>query len=440
MSGRERYFYGGVSTARLQLFSTAFLALLAVDLWTHMLLRAYRYGADGFNVAHFGWLDAIQPEPSSASYSALLLLCGLLALWMALTSVRRMPAVALCVLFAYGWMQSLLDAFQHHYFLSLILFCLVFFPREEADSDATGVAPGFGYALLGITVAVLYVFTAIAKMDAPWLMGDTLERINGARNHLGPVRDFALGLGLGEGTFWSVLATQVIPLELGLGVAYLFAVAFRDRPERPVRAACWLAWGLAMSLHVGVEVMGLRIGFFSYYMMLLAFVFFMPTNAVAAANRALRWPMRALLARVAPLANGSGRVFGMAALAAVVLCLGGVLVDLPGGIAAGAMASCVLLGSAVLAISRGALASAREASVAAGIATASMLLVLSLTPTRYEFYASLGHWRMLSADLPGAARAFDDAERHAPASAHYRDQLDGLRDLLRDIERTSPGA
>jgi len=48
-----------------------------------MLLRAYRYGADGFNVAHFAWLDALQPLPTASSYATLLLVSGLLAMTMA---------------------------------------------------------------------------------------------------------------------------------------------------------------------------------------------------------------------------------------------------------------------------------------------------------------------------------------------------------------------
>ena len=56
-----------------------------------------RYGIDGFNVAHFRWLDALQPLPSAASYIAVLLLTGMLSLVLVCTRIRRGPA---CLLFA----------------------------------------------------------------------------------------------------------------------------------------------------------------------------------------------------------------------------------------------------------------------------------------------------------------------------------------------------
>ena len=76
MSAWHRYFDAEVPVARLRLFSTFFLLLLAFDACFVMSWRGFAYGEAGFNVAHFAWLDAIQPLPSSASYIGLLLLAG----------------------------------------------------------------------------------------------------------------------------------------------------------------------------------------------------------------------------------------------------------------------------------------------------------------------------------------------------------------------------
>jgi hypothetical protein len=44
------------------------LALAAVDTWLLMIPRGGRYGAGGFNVAHFAWIDALFPVPTPRAY------------------------------------------------------------------------------------------------------------------------------------------------------------------------------------------------------------------------------------------------------------------------------------------------------------------------------------------------------------------------------------
>ena len=56
--------------------------------------------------------------------------------------------------------------------LATWLYALV--PRETRPL----MRPGWGYSLLGATVAIVYTYTAIAKMDRAWLDGHTLLRIS----------------------------------------------------------------------------------------------------------------------------------------------------------------------------------------------------------------------------------------------------------------------
>ena len=58
MSVWERHWYGDVIALRPYLLRKGVLVLLALDAWLLMLGHAGRYGAGGFNVAHFLWLDA----------------------------------------------------------------------------------------------------------------------------------------------------------------------------------------------------------------------------------------------------------------------------------------------------------------------------------------------------------------------------------------------
>jgi hypothetical protein len=128
----ERFFFSPYGSSRAYLFSKVFLLMLALDTWMLMIGHAGRYGMAGFNVAHFAWLDAIQPTPTASSYVAVLILTGLLALVLVLTGLRRWPALALFLLYTFSWSMSMLDSYQHHYFVSLVLLCLVFFPEIGA--------------------------------------------------------------------------------------------------------------------------------------------------------------------------------------------------------------------------------------------------------------------------------------------------------------------
>jgi len=349
------FFQREYGASRAYLFSKIFLLMLALDTWMLMIGHAGRYGVAGFNVAHFAWLDALEPVPSDRAYVAVLLLTGLLALTVVLTGIRRGSVLALFLLYTYSWSMSMLDSYQHHYFLSLILFCLAFFPessaleihppppppdaearkekrkhkqeRERGERaevagtvyvasvlaitaayafiDARGhafvaffvfaaalglatwyysperVAPpvlrdGFGFSLLGATIAIVYTFASIAKLDKNCVQGHTILQISKAGELFAAPAAFAARHGIDHDRFFSLLATAVIPQELALACCYLVAV-HRDRLQsRTADGICTLGFVLAVVLHVGAEAMGLQIGWFSYYMLALACCFLLP--------------------------------------------------------------------------------------------------------------------------------------------------------------------
>ena len=96
--------------------------------------EAGRYGAGGFNVANFEWLDAVQPAVSPALYVGVCTLTGFLCVGLALAPrpPRWLIAIAL-VLHTWSWAMSMLDSYQHHYLLSIVLLALVFFPHATAE-------------------------------------------------------------------------------------------------------------------------------------------------------------------------------------------------------------------------------------------------------------------------------------------------------------------
>lgn len=141
MNAFDGYFHAPFAAARAYLFSRLFLVLVALDAWTLMIGHAGRYGVDGFNVAHFAWLDAIMPQPTAAMYVGVLLVTGLLALALAIGGTHHVALAALFLLYTISWAMSMLDSYQHHYFVSSVLLCLVFFPSLRASDVQPGQAP-----------------------------------------------------------------------------------------------------------------------------------------------------------------------------------------------------------------------------------------------------------------------------------------------------------
>lgn len=435
MSGFDNYFHGRFASARAYVLQRLLLSMLALDVWMLMIGHAGRYGTAGFNVAHFRWLDAIIPIPSPELYIGVLLLTGLLSLVVAFTGVRRISGGLLFMLYTYSWSMSMLDSFQHHYFLSLVLGCLVFFPQDAAvdihppqpddktnvDAEAPAVpaqTTGFGYPLLCVSVAIVYVFTALAKYDPLWLDGSTIQRISSAGEALAGLSELAASLGISQEQFWPLLSASVIPVELLIAAGYLLAVV-RDRSDsRFVGIACNLAAFAAFMLHVGAEGMNLEIGWFSYYMLVLAMVCLLPQGAVDGLARAItlpaRWLSEATLEEPADEATNTPAVtFGLAFAVAIVVYMAGRMVDLPGALGAATIAGVVLLGVVVLALAREQPLSPRPTIVALGAAAAVMWLAMSYSEVRWDYYRFRGGDLMRRGQSEEALATYLHGERYA---------------------------
>jgi len=134
----DRYWFGPVAAIRPYLLVKAVLLLLAFDMWMLRVDKGALYGSFGFNVAHFHWLDAIQPVPTQELYVGLALSVGILALVCTLAGASRWMLALIALGYSYSWMMSIFDGYQHHYFLSLVLFPIIFFPLS-ASSDGSRV-------------------------------------------------------------------------------------------------------------------------------------------------------------------------------------------------------------------------------------------------------------------------------------------------------------
>ena len=385
----NRIWYRPISSHRVELLTRLVYFVLAFDAWLLMLPRAALYGSSGFNVAHFRWLDAIQPDPSPTLYVFVLALVGGLSLAAALGRPNRGVTATIAVLYTYGWSMSLLDAYQHHYFLSLVLLCFACCPPQEDACKTTEGGRGseqrdragsarvaWGFQLLGAIVAIMYGYAAVAKLDAGWLSGRSAEVWLGKS----PI---ATWIGAGRPISWSQFGVAVAAAEFLLSLAYATVVACgesRSRAGQAWRAACLV---LAIGLHAGIAFADLRIGWFTAYMMLLAGAFFLPSTVLASANiflsgsiRRVRLPVGGGVNRRAAIAAGVG---GLALAVALRTS------SLPGsGWAVGVLTVFVFVLAGAAAIWRRDELSRWAERLT--LASWAMALTLFFSPTHFEFY------------------------------------------------------
>lgn len=280
----DRHFFTPVAAVRPWLVEKCVLALLALDMWFLRLGSANRYDADELNLAHFGWLDALGPIPNEGLYLGVAVLVGLLALAIAVANLGLAWRLALVVLYSYTWAMSRLDSYQHHYLLSWVLLCIAFFPRtrladfrkEDASCYPSPLVSSWAWVLLSVFAAIVYAYTAVAKLDPVWQSGACLQQLEGTATLLEPLKKISVGLGGSPDSFWRLVAGATVVAELLLAAGYLL-MPRQDRSHAPwVSRTCLVCWLLAMGLHVSFEVAGLRIGWFSYFMMLLGSAGFLP--------------------------------------------------------------------------------------------------------------------------------------------------------------------
>jgi hypothetical protein len=435
-------FQAAYHPARAFLFRRGLYVLLAFDAWLVMLEHGGRYGAGGFNVAHFAWLDEFVPIPSPALYVGLLTGSGLAALAMAFLQANTASKLLLAAVYTLSWAISLHDSYQHHYLLSWLLLWSAFTPevaRRDLSAVPVAFVRGIGLPMAALTCAIVYAFTGISKTALEWRSGAVLARLSHSQppgsstpGDLDRVRDALMALlHVDAASAFHGIALSVIALQWVVAVGYV-AAPKRDEAHTGTRAfLCTAAWLGALSFHLGAELTGMfQIGWFSYYMLWVSFVLLAPVAWVARLGRALGWclDLERFPARAQPVP---------AALLAL-LALGALLVgsaariDLPGVLPACAVVLALGAGAGFVALRRARFEVWQGSMLAGLIATGCLVLALTQTAVRFDFYR---RWAGEVARLgePELALAlYRKAERYAPPG---RSRARQIRDLERQLAR-----
>jgi len=440
MTAWERYWFGPVAAVRPYLLMRVVYAVLALDVWVVQVPRGSRYGIDGFNVAHFAWLDAVQPLPSPALYVGLMLSVGLLALVCALADPGRSARALVALLYTYGWAMSQHDAYQHHYFLSLVLTLFVFFPRlrgGDLAAAARASVSAWAYVLLAVTVSVVYTFAGAAKLDAAWRAGEIL-RVLDYRLDMAPLEAWAEGIGISSGWLWSAMSWGTVAMEWSLAAVYLTAARRDDPDRRVIRLIAWPALLIAVAFHASAEVvLRLRIGWFSYYMLAFACVYFLPAAPLRAVTAAAmrRAAQLALLGRRAP-----APALGAVAIAGAAIALVGVgfVLDLPGGQAVGVAAASVLVGAALGSRLIGRRPPLARYGLVSAVAAVVLWAAIAASGARFHYYMMAGRLHERLGERAAALDAVETARRYGAVSLRgiWRGGDSSIRVSVRDSVAT----
>ncbi len=457
------FFFTPVAPARPYLLTRGLLFLLSFDCWLGLVPRGAYY-VSGFNVAHFAWLDAIQPAPSPALYVTLVLGAGLLALSMALSRPSRLGLAVLLVAYTYAWLMSMLDSYQHHYLLSLLLFALIFAPHRTATEvfGPPGAQPNrrrpgrllegaarrdhpapaaWAHVLFGLSCAIVYLFTAVTKLSPAWRAGNPLRALAGADFFPQWERGW-LGAGGSASQFWAILGAGAIAAQIVTCLGYVLATQ-RDRLRgRWTRVALTLAMFAPLGFHLGTEGLSLGIGWFSYYMIWIALVFFLPAPTLEALGRTLTAPSRWAAARWQRRSAGLGDrrlpTIALAVLGAAGLAGLGLIVDLPGALAAGEVAGGGILLVTVTAVRQRRFEAARVAILSVALAELLCWASIAGSDARFDYYRTaagahrrLGRWE-------AALEAYVKANRYAPPGEDRKDREAEARRQVESLRAPAP--
>ena len=443
----ERYWFAPVAAVRPYLLVKAVLLLLAFDIWLLRVKNGAQFALEDFNVAHFYWLDVAQPLFTPPVYTGLLLWTGLFALYCALTGANRVALALLALSYTYSWASSMLDGYQHHYFLSLVLLTCVFFPRFRAENFyRTEIAPAgdvkkpvrafrmetprtsaWGYVLLGVNVAIVYFFTAITKAtDERFVSGEIVRQLSEKKQLLQPLEARLPDFGVPGSGFWQALALGTIAVEIFLSVAYFLAVKQDEVRRRWLKILSWLGLVAVIVFHgLGNELLfALRIGWFSYYMIALGCVYFLPESFLWALGRILTWPILRFSTMCSPLVaalerKGAGIAIATYAIVSLAAAAGiasiGFLMDLPGSETVCSLVAFSLV--FVIAASffrRGFLRGATRYLLGATLAVALMWASVTFSMARFDYYDRVGAFHQNRGGRQAAIEAYEKAIRYLP--------------------------
>jgi len=171
--------FAPVDIASLAVFRILFGAVLFWEVWRFFendWIRRY-YIVRGFHFKYYGF-EWVTPAPGDWMYVIFAAL-GVASLGVMLGFFYRLAATLTFFGYAYVFLLDQTRYLNHVYLVVLLCFLMIFVPAHRAASlDArrrpelrSSTVPAWALWLLRSQVAIVYVYAAIAKMNADWIRG-----------------------------------------------------------------------------------------------------------------------------------------------------------------------------------------------------------------------------------------------------------------------------
>lgn len=170
--------YRGVSIAPLVVFRILFglLLLLGTVRFIAKGWVADNYIIPDFHFTYYGF-EWVSPLPGNWMYLPFILLI-IASLGITVGLLYRFHSILAFICFTYIELLDKTFYLNHYYFVSLILFLLIFLPANKSFSldvkwgrvKEKVIIPFLGIFLLQFQVACVYIFAAIAKLEWDWLI------------------------------------------------------------------------------------------------------------------------------------------------------------------------------------------------------------------------------------------------------------------------------
>ena len=244
-----------------------------------------------------GWINELYIQPSFffhyygfdwvspfGSYSYLLfVLCGISALFFAFGLFYRISSVILFLSFTYIELMDKTNYLNHYYFVSLVLFLMMWLPAHvnlsiDAKRNPSLLKrhiPLWTTGSIRFMLAMVYVYAGLAKLNSDWLFNAMPLRL-----WLPAKNDFPV-IGSLFNQLWLAYAFSWFGALYDLSVPFLLL----NRKTRPFALAAVVIFHL-------LTAMLFPIGMFPYIMILSAFIFFPSQSAdrlILKAKNKVKW-------------------------------------------------------------------------------------------------------------------------------------------------------
>ena len=277
----------------------------------------------------------------------------------------------------------------------------------------------WAWVVLSIVLAIVYLWTSVAKLDPVWSSGACLRQLTGTAALIGPWEKL-----IGP-SVWPLTAKLTVVVELIIAIGYLLAPWLDRSSRRGTRIVQGIFLAIIMGLHISFEVAGLHIGWFSWHMIILAVSFFAPVELlngivglVDRTRERLVGAVRSLIPSSFQQCIDDNSMIWLVAFVAVMCLLGtGYWVDLPGAVPACGLAAVV---AAAITIRR------RDARIAVAFVVAALMLIVTVAATgeRSQYYA----YRLGEMHRQGRTELVQELLPHAKRHIS-RDDLHGQHNL-----------